>query len=68
VTGAVTAGTVGVGDRGALQNVVFSTASTQIKVTTKMSFSGSNNGVPSGVDGNMLAMTFFANSFGGSQL
>jgi hypothetical protein len=68
VTGSATAGIVGFGNQLAAQNIIFTTTGKQVKITPSMNFSGQNLGGKAGVDGSMLAMTFFANSFGGSQL
>ena len=73
VTGTVLAGLVGIGDRLSYQNQIFTTSGGAVymgrspKTTpSKTTFAGQYQGVPSGIDGNMLAMSFFVNS--GSQL
>jgi len=63
--GTVIAGLVGIGNKGINQAVIYNTAGTQIRVLNKINFTGQGNGVPTGTDGNMLAMSYFANSFGG---
>ena len=57
-TGTLIAGTVSVGPF-----KVLSTVAGTIRVLNKMSFQGKGNNVPSGVDGNMLAMAYFAHGF-----
>jgi hypothetical protein len=57
-TGTLIAGTVAVGPF-----KIYSTVAGTIKIANKMSFQGKGNNVPSGVDGNMLAMAFFAHGF-----
>jgi len=59
--GQVTAGTVGVGGA----NRIFSSTLTTINVPRTVNFTQGKNGTTGGINGNMLAATFFNSSFSG---
>jgi len=74
-TGTAVSGIVGIGQQNNVTADIFTTTGTAMYIgrngtasPNKVLFAGNGQGVPTGIDGGMLAMAFFSNSFGGSQL